>query len=223
MTVHIIDDDPSVTQGIAALVSTLGVASRSYGTAEGFLERESSHAGPGCLIVDLKLPGIDGIQFQELMAQRVSVLPMIVISAYVDVALAVRSMQCGALTVLEKPCDQLLLVDAIGRALEYSRTHHQKLEKMRHVQDKLSVLSPRERDVMERVVSGRSNKQIAGALDLALRSVERVRARILHKLGLDSATELAGLLGALAGRDMLVARLQVPSGLERRANRRGWE
>jgi two-component system response regulator DctR len=192
-TVHVVDDDDAIRDALAWLLRSRGVPARAWPSAETFLA-EYSDAMRGCLVLDVRMEGMSGVElFDQLLAVG-SRLPVIFLTGHGDVPLAVAALKKGAFDFVEKPFNDNDLVDRIVAAVRHDEAIHQKLETEATVAARLADLTPRERQVMERVLAGDYNKTIADALGIAVRTVEVHRARIFEKMGVRSAVELAQLL-----------------------------
>lgn len=189
-TIAIVDDDSGVRDSLTVLLSAAGYQTREYGSAEAFL-REPFDGNPGCAIIDLRLPGMDGLALQAEMGRRGFVLPVILITAHGDVASARRALRTGAIDFLEKPIDNDELLAAVRGAIE-GRDRAQ-LERAADARATLLLgsLTQREREVYDRIVRGMHNREIAVDLGISPRTVEVHRARVMAKL---KARRLADLL-----------------------------
>jgi len=192
-TLFVVDDEPGACKGVAALALSMGVPCETFLSAEEFLDAYDP-SRPGCLLIDLRLKGISGIELQERLAAAGSTLSVILISAYADVPTAVKGMQKGAITLLEKPYRDDELADAVRAALEANRTLRE--EKARHaeVQRRLDSLTDRERRLMEAVLVGRPNRLIARDLGVSQRTVDRLRSSVFEKMHADSAVALVRMV-----------------------------
>lgn len=195
-TVYIIDDDKAVRDSLAWLVEATGLAVKTYEAARGFLRdvaAEGVAEGSGCIIVDVRLPEMNGLDLQDALLERNVHLPVIVITGHGEVPVAVRALKAGAFDFIEKPFSEKLLLDRIRDAIHES-TRHQRLAQGREaILARLQRLSPRERQVMELVVQGKLNKQIAAELGLSPKTVEVHRAHVMNKMEADSLAELVRL------------------------------
>lgn len=187
--VYIVDDDPMARQRIVELVAARGVRTESYATAEEFLERFDRRRA-GCLILDLRLPGIDAIELQRQLIEQGIRLPVVVITAYADIRSAVEAMRTGAITFLEKPLNDEELWENICRGLERHRRECERSARTAELRRRYAELSTRERRVMEMVVAGKLNKSIAAELEISLRTVELCRASVFRKMGVESLVDL---------------------------------
>jgi two-component system response regulator FixJ len=189
-TVYLIDDDPAVLAALRAVVEAAGLRARTFARAGEFLA-EYDGVGPGCVVTDVRLPGISGIELQRTLAERQIGLPVVLITGHADVPTAVRAMADGAVDFLEKPFDQEALVVSVRRALAHGANRRRALERIDAIAAKRRRLTERERDVMDSLVVGRQNKEIAYLLAISPRTVEKYRARVMAKM---QATNLCDLV-----------------------------
>jgi two-component system response regulator DctR len=194
-TVHVVDDDEAIRDALAWLLRSRGVPARTWPSAEAFLA-EWSEGLRGCLVLDVRMDGMSGIELFDRLLARGSRLPVIFLTGHGDVPLAVAALKKGAIDFVEKPFNDNELVDRIVAAVEQDAQQRRRLESEASVTARLAELTPRERQVMERVLAGEYNKTIADGLGIAVRTVEVHRARIFEKMGVRSAVELAQLLAA---------------------------
>lgn len=188
-TVFIVDDDPTVRESVAALVGARGVPVQTFGSAEEFLQDFDS-TKIGCLVVDVRMTGMTGLELQEQLSAEGSQLPVIVITGYANVPMAVRAMQGGALTFLEKPCADQELWNSVRMALEWEDSQRDRNQQRQEIAAHITELTDGESAVMERMIQGQPNKHIATELDIGLRTVELRRASVLKKLHAESLAEL---------------------------------
>lgn len=197
-TVYIVDDDASVRQAVEWLLNSVGLTSESFESAAQFLDRAGSGL-TGCVILDIRMPGMSGLDVQHALAVAGHDIPVIFISAHADVALAVRAMKAGALEVFTKPFDDQALLDAVHQGLEAHRErHYARLETKEHV-NRYITLTNREREVMAFVTKGLLNKQIAGELGVAEKTIKVHRAQVMHKMHAGSVAELVHIAERLRG------------------------
>ncbi|MBI1314299.1 response regulator [bacterium] len=215
LTVDIVDDDNSGRISLTRLCEAVGYRVRSAETAEAYLQMAPPET-PCCVIVDLLLPGMDGLDLLDRLRHTRQWIPTIVLSAHADVAVAVRSMQLGALSVLEKPTAQSTLLAAIRSAIDVSR----ELEAARQLADTVDSLTDRERLVLDLLMDGELYKAIAQQLDLGVRTVERVRERILARTGYETLPPLIRDIGMLRGLKRRQSQHELPTGLELRSTGR---
>lgn len=190
--VFIVDDDEAIRSGIADLVEAMGLCVRAFGSAEEFLN-EYDPSLAGCLILDLQMPGMTGLELQKLLAESCISLPVIIITGHGYVAASVQSMKLGAVDFIEKPFRQAVLRDAITRALDQDRRSREKQKQLSTYAQRRAALTDREREVMDMIISGLTDKQIAVKLDVSHRAIAFHRAHILAKMHVTSAVELATL------------------------------
>lgn len=195
-TVHVVDDDDAIRDALSWLLRSRGVSARAWASAEAFLA-EYSDAMSGCLVLDIRMEGMSGVELFEQLLARESRLPVIFLTGHGDVPLAVSALKRGAFDFVEKPFNDNELVDRIVAAVRHDEAQRRRLETEASVAARLAELTPRERQVMECVLAGDYNKNIADALGIAVRTVEVHRARIFEKMGVRSAVELAQLLATV--------------------------
>jgi two-component system response regulator FixJ len=191
-TVYIVDDDEPIRKSLGLLMKSAGYRAVSCASAQEFLDRFDSQS-PGCVVLDVRMPGMSGLELQQLLADRGSPVPVIIMTGHGDVAMAVRAMKAGARDFIEKPFDNQALLDRIAEALadaEQQQLHDEELETARA---RLGLLTPRERETMELLVAGKLNKQVAADLNISVRTVESHRAKIMDKLQVRSLSELVRL------------------------------
>lgn len=188
-TVYVVDDDPDARDSVGALVSSMGIRAETFASAEEFLDSYRP-SGPGCLVTDVRMLGMSGLELQDELAKRNLFLPVIVLTAYARTATTVRAVKAGAVTLLEKPYEEDDLWDAIRRALEEDSRSRARHEYLQDVRTRLARLTPAERQVMDFVVEGVPNKTIAVRLDISLRTVEAHRQSVFRKMEVDSVAAL---------------------------------
>ena len=187
--VHVVDDDDSARTAVVRLLGAAGYVARGYGSAGEFLMTVSDEA-PGCLVLDVRMPGPSGLELQEALARRQSTLPVVFLTGFGDIAMSVRAIKAGAVDFLTKPVQREALICAVRSALERDARNRRNREQGRALREKFAALTPRERDVFVRVVSGKLNKQIAADLGTAERTVKAHRAHVMDKLNDASVAEL---------------------------------
>ncbi|WP_142850492.1 response regulator transcription factor [Telmatospirillum sp. J64-1] len=191
-TVFIIDDDEAVRDSLAALVEAAGFAAETYESALLFLHRLNP-SRPGCIVADLRMPGMSGLELQEELVQRGIPLPIIVITAHGEVSSAVLAFRGGAVDFLEKPFDDEIFLQRVQEAMVIDERRRREEEAARHAASLVAGLSAREREVAALMVEGCPNKIIANRLDIGVRTVETHRARVLEKLGINNIADLIRL------------------------------
>lgn len=194
MTEHdlvcVVDDDEMVRMSVCMLIETLGVQARSYANCLQLMEDESSLKLAGCLVLDVRMPGISGLEMQERLESLRIDAPIIFISGHGDVPMVVRAMRGGALDFLQKPFDEQLLLDRVEQAIAISAKRRRERVKRATVEARLATLTPREKQVLEGIIAGRQNKVIAENLGISMKTVEQHRARIMEKMHAASLAEL---------------------------------
>jgi FixJ family two-component response regulator len=190
--VHIVDDDPAARESVAAVVRSRGLKVQEYDSAEQFLKVERP-SGPGCLLLDIRMPGMSGLELQTSLKAAGVRLPTVVITGFGDVATAVKAMQNGAITFLEKPCEQQQLWDALELALAQANQQQASTLRRQELEQRFASLTESERTVLIRVMDGQPNKRIATEMDIGLRTVELRRSNIMRKTGATSLSELIRL------------------------------
>src|SRR2546423_5349527 len=191
--VFLIDDDASVRKGVSRLLRSAGHKSESYESAADFLQREQHH-GPACLIVDVRMPGINGMDLQETLIQRRREEQLIFITGHGDISMCAQAMKAGAADFLPKPFQGDELLQCVQRALTDSAEQRRRSAEKNQIRQLLDLLTPREFEVMQLVITGMLNKQIAGALGRAEKTVKVHRGRVMEKLGVASVAELVQLV-----------------------------
>jgi two-component system response regulator FixJ len=192
-TVFVVDDDPAARASVAALVRSRGVKSASFASAEEFLATFDA-AWQGCIVLDVRMDGMSGLELQELLVSRGAMLPVIVITGFADVPSAVHAMEHGAVTLLEKPCADQVLWANIQAALERERSTRGLRLWEAEVRGRLATLNLAESDVLDELLTGLTNNAIAARLRIAIRTVEARRAAVLKKMGVNSIPEIVRLV-----------------------------
>ncbi len=191
-TVFVVDDDDSVRASLSRLLTASGFHVEAYASAQEFLA-EPKDARPGCLLLDLRMPGIDGLELQEALSNGNSSQPIVFLTGHGSVSESVAAMKAGATDFLEKPADPSDLVAAVKRAIELDARQRREAVELAELERLLETLTPREREVFERVVAGRLNKQIAYELGVSEKTVKVHRGRVMEKMEVPSLAELARL------------------------------
>jgi len=179
--IYVVDDDEAVRDAISMLLETVGIAHRVYDSATAFLEDYTPDL-PGCLVLDIRMPGISGLELQEELGRRQSTLPIIFITGHGDIPMAVDAMRKGAVDFIKKPFRDQDLLDRIHEALEHDARGQQRRAANSELHSQYESLSPRERQVFERVAKGQANKVIAIELSISERTVEIHRAQVMKKM-----------------------------------------
>ena len=192
-TVLVVDDDADARQSLEFLIRSVGLNIRSYASAADFLASPDVESA-GCLVLDLRMPGMSGLELQERLNEMNIGIPIILLTAYAEVPIAVKAMKAGAIDVIQKPYSQQVLLDRIQQALAKDRANRQRLRDVKGAREKLARLTEGERDVLERLRNGKSNKEIAIELGLTRRGIEARRANLMRKLEAESLADLLHLV-----------------------------
>jgi two-component system, LuxR family, response regulator FixJ len=199
-TIFVVDDEPAVRDSLQVLLGTYGFAVETYATAASFLDRADAHR-PGCLVADVRMPGMTGIELQRELARRGNSMPVIVITGHGDVPMAVDALKAGAMDFLEKPLNDEALVRSIRAALERDERSRAEGQEMSRLGERMGRLTGREREVMMLIVDGLANNAVAEKLGISARTVEHYRANIMQKMEASSFAELVRMAISLQGRD----------------------
>ena len=190
--IHVVDDDDSLRTALLRLLDAAGFEARGYASTGEFLLQPLADR-PGCVLLDIRLPGPSGLDLQEAMQRQDIALPVVFLTGHADVASSVRAMKAGAVDLLTKPVEREVLLDALRRALSRDASGRAARDEAFRLRAALASLTPREREVFDLVAAGKLNKQIAAELGIAERTVKLTRAHVMAKLGAGSAAELGGL------------------------------
>lgn len=197
--VHVVDDDQAVRASLELLIRSVGLSVKTFSSAQAFLENYQSDE-TGCLVLDIRMPGMSGLELQRhLKGQRVDI-PIIIISGHGDVPIAVRAMKDGALEFLEKPFSKQLLLEHIRYALKRDEERRAASQNQAEIEERLASLTNREHEIMQLIVAGKISKQIAAELGISKKTVDVHRARVMQKMKVDSLPQLVEL--TLARRQM---------------------
>lgn len=198
-TVYIVDDDDAVRESLKALFQSVGMVVETFASAGEFL---ASLEGPcvGCLLVDVRMPGLSGLELQAKLTERQVALPVIVITGHGNVEMAVRAMKAGAKDFIEKPFNEQLLLERVQACLDESQLAQRELDRLRSVKLRLEQLTTREREVLDFLVQGKPSKLIASELGISPKTVDVHRARVMEKIGIKSLAELIRLVVRLEQR-----------------------
>lgn len=191
-TLFVVDDDDAVRRALGSVGSLLEIPVKEFSSAIAFLSFITADH-PGCVILDIMMPEMTGLELQNELTTRQIDIPIIMISGHADVRIAVETMSKGAITLLEKPFSLDELMRYVRRGLAADTEARQKRRVEKNVQDRISSLTPRERNVLDRIVAGQSNREIANDLNLSIRAIEDRRSRLMKKLGVERMAELMNL------------------------------
>jgi RNA polymerase sigma factor (sigma-70 family) len=187
--VFIVDDDASVRKGLERLVRSVGLRGKTFASAPEFLQCAATD-GPSCLVLDVRMPGVSGLALQETLATAGHRIPIIFITGHGDITTSVRAMKAGAVDFLPKPFNDQDLLEAIQEAIARDRQAREKQTAQQAVQQRVALLTPRERDVLGLVVAGLLNKQIAAELGMSEKTVKAHRAQVMQKMRVSSVAQL---------------------------------
>jgi FixJ family two-component response regulator len=191
-TIFVVDDDEQARTSVCALVRSMGLPAEAFSSAEEFLA-SYREPRPGCLVVDVRMLGMSGLELQEELNRRNVLLPVIVLTAYARTPVTVRAMKAGAVTLLEKPYQDDDLWDAIRKALAHDAARRSEHERRQQIRRRAARLTPAEREVMALIVQGKPNKAIASQLDVSVRTVENRRREVFTKMEAESVADLVRL------------------------------
>ena len=191
-TVFIVDDDPSVLKALVRLMRSAGLNATAFASPQAFLDNHDQNA-PGCLVLDVAMPHINGLELQQALAASGSELPVIFLTGHGDIPMSVRAIKQGAADFFTKPVHDSDLIEAIHDAIEKDRVARQARAKLNELQQRLAKLTPREREVLNHVVSSKRNRQIADELGTAEQTIKLHRASLMKKLKAESLADLIKL------------------------------
>lgn len=195
-TIHIVDDDQDVRESIRLLMESVGLPVATYASAQEYLERFSPDQ-KGCLVLDVRMRGMSGLDLQRRLQAFAAHPPIVMISAHGDVPMAVRALQAGAVDFLEKPFNDQALLDAVHRAIQQDALRRGEASRLAEIKERIARLTPREAEVMRRVVDGERNKVIASEMNITQSTVEVHRARVMEKMEARTLSELMRMLVTL--------------------------
>ena len=200
--IHIVDDDHSFRTAVGRLLSASGYSVSLYGSGEEFLARLPGTA-PGCILLDLDMPGLSGLALQDRLAEHVPLLPIVFLTGHGDVKASVQAMKAGADDFLEKPAAREILLDAIARALDRAASRRDEGDRIHAARSRLATLTPREFEVLRLLVHGKLNKQIAYALGTSERTIKAHRHNLMEKIGARSLAETVSIAERLGLVDII--------------------
>ena len=187
--IAIVDDDPSVREGLSSLIRSAGLQAETFASAQEFLARPAAEA-PSCLVLDLQLPGLSGLDLQKRMAEVGMEIPIVFLTGHGNIPASVQAMKAGAVEFLTKPFDEQDLLQAIQEAVERDRRNREQRAEIRELQNRYESLTAREQEVMQQVISGLLNKQVAAELNITEYTVKIHRGRVMRKMHAESLADL---------------------------------
>jgi FixJ family two-component response regulator len=190
--VFLVDDDLSVRKSLSRLLTVAGFAVRTFASAQEYLEETSDQ--PSCLVLDVRLPGLDGLELQKMLVEKKSSTPVVFITGHGDIPMSVRAMKAGAVDFLAKPFSDEDLLNAVAQAVEKNRLEKERTLDLINIRRRLDLLTPREKEVLTYVVAGNLNKQIASMMEVAEKTIKVHRGHIMQKLQVQSVAELVRML-----------------------------
>jgi two-component system response regulator FixJ len=191
--IYVVDDDDAARDSLEVLLSSFGHPVVSFASGNAFLEAVDP-SWTGCIVLDVRMPGLNGPQVQEILADRGNLLPVIIVTGHGDLPMAVKAMKAGALDFIEKPFDEAVIMDSIDKALRHDSVERQRIDDTLQSRQRIDALTPREREVMLQVALGHPNKVVAWEMGISARTVEIHRARVIEKLQVRNLSELVRLV-----------------------------
>ncbi|MDX5327834.1 MAG: response regulator [Marinobacter sp.] len=192
-TVYVVEDDEAVRDSLELLLKSDGKPVKTYESAGSFLADYSDQMA-GCIVLDIRMPGMDGMELQKKLNDKHSILPIIFVTGHGDVPMAVDAMKEGAVDFIQKPYREEALLEKIEVALEQDREQRKSLDERQEIVRRIKSLTPREREIMDRMIAGQANKVIAIELEISQRTVEIHRSRVMHKMGTHSLAHLVRMV-----------------------------
>ncbi|MFL1467434.1 response regulator FixJ [Marinobacter sp. DUT-3] len=202
-TVYVVEDDEAVRDSLELLLKSDGKPVKTYENATAFL-RDYSEKMAGCIVLDIRMPGMDGMELQKKLNEKHSILPIIFVTGHGDVPMAVDAMKEGAVDFIQKPYREEALLEKIEAALEQDLEQRKSLDEKQEIIKRIKSLTPREHEIMDRMIEGQANKVIAIELEISQRTVEIHRSRVMHKMGTHSLAHLVRMV--LSVKDLIDAR-----------------
>ncbi len=202
-TVYVVEDDEAVRDSLELLLKSDGKPVRTYDNANAFL-KDYSEKMAGCIVLDIRMPGMDGMELQKKLNEKHSILPIIFVTGHGDVPMAVDAMKEGAVDFIQKPYREEALLQKIEAALEQDQAQRKTLGEKQEILRRVKSLTPREHEIMDRMIAGQANKVIAIELEISQRTVEIHRSRVMHKMGTHSLAHLVRMV--LSVKDLIDAR-----------------
>jgi FixJ family two-component response regulator len=193
-SVYLIDDDPGVQDAMRRLLKSVGLPLHTFTTAQEFLEKYDPESNVGCLILDIRMPGMSGLELQQRLRERGDDVPIIIVSAHADVPMTVRAIKAGALDFLEKPYNEQVLLDRIQEGIAQNSKRRNEQTERTEVEARMEKLTPRETEVLNLLVSGKPNKKIAEELTISRKTLDIHRGKVLQKMEAETVADLVRLV-----------------------------
>lgn len=200
-TVFLVDDDDAVRDALGLLLDSVGLRTASFPSAAAFLDQYDPRR-PGCLVLDIRMPAMSGMELQTALAEKSVNIPIIFLSGHGNVSMSAKAFRSGAVDFLEKPFDENILLERIHEAIRLDQSNREAITRKAEAKNRLASLTPREHEVMLLIVTGHANKEIATKLDISTRTIETHRGRIMEKTGAQSLTELIAIALASGNHDL---------------------
>lgn len=195
--IFIVEDDEAVRESLALMLESLDYRVQTFASGQHFMDGYRADMR-GCIVLDIRMPGMDGMAVQSALLAEHCTMPIIFVTGHGDVELAVEAMKNGALDFIQKPYAESVLLEKIDKALEIERESHAQVTEKHEIESRLETLTPREREIMEKMIEGLANKVIAIELDISQRTVEIHRSRVMHKMGTHSLAHLVKMVMAVS-------------------------
>ena len=200
-TVFLVDDDDAVRDALGLLLDSVGLRTAAFPSAAAFLDQYDPRR-PGCLVLDIRMPAMSGMELQTALAEKSVNIPIIFLSGHGNVSMSAKAFRSGAVDFLEKPFDENILLERIHEAIRLDQSNREASTRRANAKNRLASLTPREHEVMLLIVTGHANKEIATKLDISTRTIETHRGRIMEKTGAQSLTELIAIALASGNHDL---------------------
>jgi two-component system response regulator FixJ len=193
ITVFVVDDDKEVRDALQLLMESVGLQVETFGSAQEYLDQFDGER-PGCLVLDIRMPGMSGLELQARLAAESVHPPIVIITGHGDVPMAVRAVQAGAVDFVQKPFNDQSLLDSVHRAIEQDAVQRGEVSRIRDIEERLGRLTPREREVLDLVIAGKRNKVIAADMNISQSTVEAHRAKVMEKMQASTLSDLMRMM-----------------------------
>ena len=193
ITVFVVDDDKEVRDALQLLMESVGLLVETFGSAQEYLDQFDAER-PGCLVLDIRMPGMSGLELQARLAAESVHPPIVIITGHGDVPMAVRAVQAGAVDFVQKPFNDQSLLDSVHRAIEQDAVQRGEVSRIRDIEERLNRLTPREREVLDLVIAGKRNKVIAADMNISQSTVEAHRAKVMEKMQASTLSDLMRMM-----------------------------